>query len=59
MWAIAPPAASSSTPYGELAFILKVTTAPTTATTTGLITGYLLMQPLGTQSVAYLNGATA
>ena len=50
---------SASTPYGELAFILKVTTAPTTATTTGLITGYLLMQPLGSQSVTYLNGATA
>lgn len=50
---------ASSTPYGELAFILKVTTAATTATTTGLITGYLLMQPLGTQSVTYLNGATA
>ena len=50
---------SASTPYGELAFILKVTTAATTATTTGLITGYLLMQPIGTQSVTYLNGATA
>jgi hypothetical protein len=35
-----------------------VTTAPTTATTTGLITGYVLMQPIGTQSVTYLNGAT-
>jgi len=50
---------SSSTPYGDLVFMLKCTTAPGTATTTGLITGYLLMQALGTQSVAYLNGETA
>ena len=50
---------STSTPYTEgPLFILKVTTAPTTATTTGLITGYVLMQPIGTQSVTYLNGAT-
>lgn len=49
---------ATTTPYSYLAFILKVTTAPNTATTTGLITGYLLMQPMGTQSVKYLNGAT-
>lgn len=49
---------ATSTPYGFLAFILKITTAPGTATTTGVITGYLLMQPMGTQSVKYLNGAT-
>ena len=50
---------SSSTPYGELVFMLKITTAPTTTTTTGLITGYALFQPLGTQSVTYLQGSTA
>ncbi len=49
---------SSSTPYIDLAFILKITTAGTTATTVGLITGYCLFQPLGTQSVTYLNGST-
>ncbi len=38
---------------GVVSFQLKVTTAPTTATTTGVIKGYLLMQPLGTSSVTY------
>src|SRR5579862_6498641 len=41
---------ATSTPYAYLAFILKITTAPGTATTTGVITGQLVLQPYGTQS---------
>ncbi len=45
--------AAATATNGIVSLQLKVTTAPTTATTTGIIKGYLLLQPLGTTSVTF------
>lgn len=39
--------------YSSLQFILKVTTAPNTATTTGTIKGWLMLQPLHSSVVTF------
>jgi hypothetical protein len=44
---------SATASNGVVSFILKIATAPNTATTTGVIQGYLLLQPLGTNSVTF------
>jgi len=38
---------------GSLDFMLKIITAPGSGTVTGIIKGYLLMQPLGSNSVTF------